>query len=60
MKIKDVEEQLDITKSNIRFYEKEGLITPNRTENGYRDYSEEDVRRLKEIVILRKLGIPVQ
>lgn len=60
MKINDVEKRLDITKANIRFYEKEGLIMPSRAENGYRDYSEEDVRRLKEIVILRKLGIPVQ
>lgn len=60
MKIKDVENQLDITKANIRSYEKEGLITPKRTENGYQDYSEEDVLRLKEIVILRKLGISVQ
>lgn len=60
MKINEVEQRLEITKANIRFYEKEGLITPARTEKGYRDYSEEDIRRLKEIIILRKLGIPVQ
>ncbi|MBR1972773.1 MAG: MerR family transcriptional regulator [Oscillospiraceae bacterium] len=60
MKINEVEQRLEITKANIRFYEKEGLNTPARTEKGYRDYSEEDIRRLKEIIILRKLGIPVQ
>lgn len=60
MKINDMEKQLGITKANIRFYEKEGLISPNRSENGYRDYSDSDVTRLKEIIILRKLGIPVQ
>ena len=60
MKINDVEKLLGITKANIRFYEKEGLIKPGRSENGYREYSEVDVVQLKEIIILRKLGIPVQ
>ena len=60
MKINDVEKLLGITKANIRFYEKEGLLSPSRTENGYREYSSSDVALLKQIVILRKLGIPVQ
>ena len=60
MKINDVEKQLGITKANIRFYEKEGLLTPSRSANGYRDYTEADIARLKDIIILRKLGIPVQ
>ena len=60
MKINDVEQILGITKANIRFYEKEGLLTPGRTENGYRDYTQSDIDRLKAIVIYRKLGIPVQ
>lgn len=60
MKINEAEQLLGITKANIRFYEKEGLLTPSRTENGYREYSETDITQLKQIVILRKLGIPVQ
>ncbi len=60
MKINEAEQILGITKANIRFYEKEGLIAPSRNESGYRDYSEADIRQLKQIVILRKLGIPVQ
>ena len=60
MKINEAEELLGISKANIRFYEKEGLLTPRRGENRYRDYSEEDLDRLREIVILRKLGISVQ
>ena len=60
MKINDVEQLLGITKANIRFYEKEGLLTPGRTENGYRDYTGSDIARLKDIIIYRKLGIPVQ
>ena len=60
MKINEVEQLLSITKANIRFYEKEGLLTPGRTERGYREYSDSDIERLKAIVIYRKLGIPVQ
>lgn len=60
MKINEVEKLLGITKANIRFYEKEGLIFPARSENGYREYSEAHITQLKEIIILRKLGIPVQ
>ena len=60
MKINEVEQLLGITKANIRFYEKEGLLTPSRNGSGYRDYSEGDIRQLKQIVILRKIGIPVQ
>lgn len=59
MKINEAEQLLGITKANIRFYEKEGLLTPSRTESGYRDYTEADIRRLKQIIILRKLGMPV-
>lgn len=60
MKINEAEQVLGITKANIRFYEKEGLLTPSRNENGYREYSDADITQLKQIVILRKLGIPVQ
>lgn len=60
MKINEAEQLLGITKANIRFYEKEGLLTPSRNESGYRDYTDGDITLLKQIVILRKLGIPVQ
>ena len=50
MKINEVEQQVNITKKNIRFYEQQGLLNPRRnTENGYRDYSKEDVDELKKI-----------
>ncbi len=59
MKINEAEQILGITKANIRFYEREGLLNPSRNESGYRDYSDADIVRLKQIVILRKLGLPV-
>ena len=59
MNVQDVEKQLNITRANIRFYEREGLISPSRKENGYRDYTDEDIIKLKKIVIFRKLGFSV-
>ena len=61
MKINEVEAQVGITKKNIRFYEEQGLLSPRRnSENGYRDYGEEEVRILQQIKLLRKLGVPIE
>ena len=59
MKIKDVEALVGITKTNIRFYEKEGLLNPERNqENNYREYTEADVEVLRKIKVLRMLDVP--
>ena len=60
MTIKEVEQLLEVPRATVRFYEKEGLINPIRESNGYRDYSEKDVERLKQIIILRKIGLSVE
>ena len=58
MKINQVAELVDITKKNIRFYEDQGLVDPGRDpQNGYREYSLDDVRQLMRIKLLRQLGI---
>lgn len=59
MTIKEIEKELNIPRATVRFYEKEGLLEPSREENGYRDYSSEDVERIKKIVIFRKIGLSV-
>ena len=52
---------MGITKKNIRFYEAEGLLAPRRnSDNGYRDYGEEDVAVLRRIKLMRKLGVPLE
>lgn len=61
MKINEVEQLVGISKRNIRFYEKEGLLSPGRNaDNGYRDYGEEDVETLRKIKLLRKLDVPLE
>lgn len=61
MKINQVEELTGIPKKNIRFYEDQKLISPQRNSaNGYREYSMEDVALLGKIKLFRKLGIPIE
>lgn len=51
MTIKEAEEQTGLTRSNIRFYEKEKLIQPSRNDrNGYSDYSEKDIENIKKLL----------
>ena len=46
---------------SLRFYEEAGLLNPERDPaNGYRRYSEADVDRLQEILLLRRLDMPVR
>ena len=59
MTIKDMELQTGLARANIRYYEAEGLITPERAENGYRDYSQEDAETLLRVKLLRALGLTV-
>lgn len=59
MKIKQAAELTGLTEKNIRFYEQENLIHPRRV-GTYRDYSEEDIRHLKEIKLLRRLGVSLK
>ena len=59
MNIAEAERRTGLSRANIRFYEKEGLLTPTRGENGYRDYTEDDVQTLRKIMLLRRLRLSV-
>lgn len=60
MTIKEIEEKTGMSRTNIRFYEREGLIQPQRQENGYREYSTEDARTLMKVKLLRSMDIPLE
>lgn len=61
MNIKEVEKLTGISSQNIRFYEKSGLIQPARNQkNGYRDYKEDDIRKLKLIKMFRMIDMPLE
>lgn len=59
MTIHEVEARTGLPRANIRFYESEGLITPARENNGYRNYSDTDVEKLEKIKLLRALDISI-
>lgn len=60
MNIKKVSEITGLTKKAIKYYEEEGLITPEKNrDNGYREYDGKDVIRLNLITALRALGVAV-
>lgn len=61
MNTQQVEKETGVTRQNIRYYEKAGLLHPERDKgNAYRIYSEEDVEALKIIKMLRMLDMPLE
>jgi MerR family copper efflux transcriptional regulator len=60
MNIGTVSEKSGLPAKTIRYYEDIGLIRPDRRDNGYRDYSIEDMHRLKFLQRSRGLGFSVE
>ena len=44
----------DLTNSKLRFLEDQGLVTPLRTDSGYRKFSQSDVERLRQALQLQR------
>lgn len=59
MYIKDVCKECNLTKKAIVYYEQQGLVSPAVDVNGYRNYNNHDISILKEISVLRKLGLGI-
>ncbi len=60
MQIQTIEQKTGLDRATIRYYEHEGLIKPQRLQNGYRDYSEEHLQDLLKIKLLRQLGLSLE
>ena len=60
MNIGDASERSGLPAKTIRYYQDIGLLKPDRSENGYRDYSTADVHRLKFLQRSRSLGFSVE
>lgn len=61
MKISEATKLTGMNVSSIRFYERKGLLLPERESGSkYRDYTEADVQRIKQIFLYRKIGISVE
>ncbi|MDH6363889.1 DNA-binding transcriptional MerR regulator [Enterococcus sp. PF1-24] len=61
MKIRDVSSRYDVTARTLRYYEDMGLLTSIRNDDvAYRMYDENAIRRIEQILILRKLNISIK
>lgn len=61
IKITDLTGQLGLSSRSLRYYEQIGLIKSVRPEfEKYRFYDSENIERLKQIIVLRKMQIPVR
>lgn len=60
MQIHEFSKRVGLSAYTLRFYEKEGLITPKRNAQGYRDYDEKDVQWIAFIQRLKATNMPLQ
>ncbi|MFD8909908.1 MerR family transcriptional regulator [Streptomyces sp. NPDC059575] len=60
MRIGELARRAGTTVKAVRYYESLGLVTPSRRPNGYRSYDAADLRLVREIRALKRLGIPAE
>ncbi len=59
MKTKEAMQKTGLTRKAMEYYESQGFFTAERDENGYRNYSDNDCEILREISLLRSLGLAI-
>lgn len=60
MNTKRVCERLSISPKALRIYEENNIVVPLRNNNGYRNYREEDLIKLREVILLKELGFSLK
>ncbi|GAA3076250.1 MerR family transcriptional regulator [Pseudonocardia yunnanensis] len=60
MKIGDLAARTGVSRRLLRYYEEQGLITPSRAPNGYREYGESHVDAVLQIKGLLDAGLPTR
>jgi DNA-binding transcriptional MerR regulator len=60
MRIGEVAERAGVAPRLIRYYEQQGLLTPDRAGNGYRTYTDAHVERVVRVAGLVRAGIPTR
>ena len=59
--IQEVSNKTGLTAHTLRYYEKEGLLSGvERTQGGFRQYTDEDLERLSLICCLKNTGMSIQ
>ena len=60
MNIREAERLTGIASKTLRYYEDIGLVAPQRKQNGYRNYSHDEVERLRFLRRARDLGFSIE
>jgi DNA-binding transcriptional MerR regulator len=60
MRIGELSERTGVSRRLLRYYEEQGLLTPSRTGNGYREYTEPSVDVVMQIKGLLDAGLPTR
>ena len=60
LSIGDLATRTGLSVSAIRFYEKKGLITPDRNQGNQRRYEGSDIRRLSFVLIAQQIGFSIE
>ena len=55
-----VADEFGVTVRTLHHYDEVGLVRPHRTASGYRLYTEDDLERLRHVVVYRRLGFPLE
>lgn len=58
--ISQAAEKMDLTPFTLRYYDKEGILSPHRTEKGIRYFTESDLEQLGMICCLKSTGMTVK
>ena len=60
MKIGEISRRTGVAPRLLRYYEEQGLIASTRADNGYREYTEEDVAQVERVAGLVRAGMPTR
>ena len=60
MKIKEVAQKVGLSVKTLQHFDSINLLSPKRSYNGYREYDEDDITRLKSILFFRELDFPLK
>lgn len=59
MRIGDLAQRAGVSVRSLRHYEKLGLVAPVRSDSGQRVYQAQDVAKLRHVLDLKRLGLPL-
>jgi DNA-binding transcriptional MerR regulator len=60
MKIGELADRTGVPQRMLRYYEQQGLLSPQRSDNGYRSYRDADVDRVQRVRSLIRSGMPTR